>query len=59
MMGTCWEHIATKKTKSTPPPFPKLEKEKTKCLEPFHWLHEIFILKMIFHHFQFGLIPSF
>lgn len=55
-MGT---HCKQKKQKVSPPPKRKLEKEKTKCLELFHWLHEIFILKIIFHHFQFGLIPSF
>jgi len=48
-MGTCWEHIVNKKKQkvSLPPPFSEKKpvKEKTKCLEPFPWLHEIFILK--------------
>jgi hypothetical protein len=58
MLGT---HCEQKKNKKSPPPLgeKKPEKEKTKCLEPFPWLHEIFILKMIFHHFQFWTNSSF
>jgi hypothetical protein len=38
-----------------PPPKPKRKKQNP--YEPFHWLHEIFFIKMDRQHFHLGLIP--
>jgi hypothetical protein len=47
-----------KKIPLLPPPPPKIHNEN-RPLEPSHWLHEISISKMVYHHFQPGLVPPF
>jgi hypothetical protein len=67
LMGTHWElegnMVGTKDflIKILPPPSTQNIKEKKsrhfECmLSPFHWLHEISISKIVWHHFWPGLI---
>ncbi len=52
--GMPWEHTGNNKNSTTPPSPKRGKKNPPKC---YHWLHEIFICKIVCHHFQPRLIP--
>jgi len=62
-LGICWKHIGNKKIvkkslHSPPQPARKRNWAFLSLCEPSHWLQEIFISKVICHHFSPKLMES-